>query len=333
MSQEARWEPSIGVTERAPARLLTLRQRHRREALQGYLFLFPAALVLAVFHLFPAFYAFYVSLFRWELVQENFVGSRNYVRLASDPEFLRSLGLTVLYVLATVPVEMAIGLGLAILLFQGLRARGFFRLLYFMPNITSLVAVALVWGWIYNKDFGLANAVLNALHLPPLRWLLEPRGVLNLLGVGPVGSPPSLALFSIILVTIWTFLGFHTVVYLSGLSAIPAELVEAARIDGASGWRLFRHITFPLLTPTTYFLLLVATIGAMTAFNLFYVLGQCEGTPLGTTRVVGLFIFSRFWCQTKLGYASAAAVVLLLVVVAITALNARFAGRRVQYVD
>jgi ABC-type sugar transport system permease subunit len=154
-----------------------------------------------------------------------------------------------------------------------------------------------------------------------------------LLGLGPPDSAPSLALFAIILVTIWFFLGFHTVVYLSGLTAIPAELLEAARMDGAKGWRLFRHITFPLLTPTTYFLLLVATIGAMTSFNLFYVLGQCEGVPLGTTRTVGLFIFNRFWCQTRLGYASAAAVFLMVIVVAITALNTRFVGRRVQYVD
>jgi multiple sugar transport system permease protein len=234
---------------------------------------------------------------------------------------------------ATVPAEMAIGLGLALLLYQGLRARGFFRLLYFMPNITSQIAAALVWGWMFQKDFGFANAVLAALHLPQQRWLQEPRGVLSLLGVGPSDSPPSLALFAIILVTIWAFLGFHTVVYLSGLTAIPAELVEAARIDGAAGWRLFRHITFPLLSPTTYFLLLVASIGSMISFNLFYVMGGCDGTPLGTTLSVGLFIFNRFWCQTQLGYASAAAFVLMVVVVAITAVNVRLVGRRVQYVD
>lgn len=332
MKQEAGWESTVVMADR-PARVFTLRQRRRRAALHGYLFLLPAVAVLAVFHIFPAFYAFYMSLFRWEIVRERFLGVRNYVRLASDPEFLRSLGLTLIYVVSTVPVEMAIGLGLALLLYQGLRARGFFRLLYFMPNITSLVAVALVWGWIFNKDFGFANAALSAVHLPEQRWLLEPRGLLGLTGVGSGEVPPSLALAAIILVTIWSFLGFHTIVYLSGLTAIPAELVEAARMDGAAGWRLFRHITFPLLTPTTYFLLLVATIGAMTAFNLFYVLGGCDGIPLGTTRTVGLFIFSRFWCQTQLGYASAAAFVLMVVVVAITALNVRLAGRRVQYVD
>ncbi len=141
------------------------------------------------------------------------------------------------------------------------------------------------------------------------------------------------------LVTVWFFIGFHTVVYLSGLSNIPAELTEAARIDGASGVGLFRYVTFPLLTPTTYFLLLVATIGAMTSFNIVYIMGGggvqsgCGGNPLGTTKVAALFIFDRFWCQTRLGYASAAAFLLSLIILGITLVNARTLGRRVQFVD
>jgi len=139
-------------------------------------------------------------------------------------------------------------------------------------------------------------------------------------------------------VTVWYYVGFHAVVFLSGLTAIPEELVDAARIDGAAGVALFRHITFPLLSPTTFFLLLVATIGAMTSFNLVYVMGGggqtfgCAGNPLGTTQVAALYVFDRFWCQTQLGYASAAAFVLGLVVLAITALNGRLFSRRVVYV-
>jgi multiple sugar transport system permease protein len=323
------------VTVRVPTR----RQRHRREALLAYLFLLPALAVLTTFHLFPAVYSFYMSLYKWEIVKDRFVGLRNYARLLGDTEFLHSLLLTLVYVLGTVPLELAIGLGLAMLLYQGLRARGFFRLLYFMPYITPQIALALVWGWIFNKDVGFANGVLDALHLPQQRWLVEARGVFNLVGFATDSVPPSLALFAVILVTVWFFLGFHTVVYLSGLTAIPAELVEAARMDGASGWSLFRSITFPLLTPTTYFLLLVATIGALTSFNMVFILGGggtsfgCAGNPLGTTRLAALFIFDRFWCQTRLGYASAAAFLLMVVVLAITALNVRLVGRRVQYVD
>jgi multiple sugar transport system permease protein len=304
-----------------------------REAGAGYLFLAPALLIIGAFHVWPAVYVLYMSLFRWEIVQGAFIGLRNYEHLLSDPDFLSSLGLTLVYVVGTVPVEMAIGLALAIVLHQRLRLRGLFRLLYFLPYVTSQVAVALVWGWIFNPSYGAANGLLTAVGQPARTWLLESDGVLS------PGTPPSLALTAIMLVTIWYYLGFHAVVFLSGLTAIPKELVDAARIDGAGGWRMFRHVTFPLLSPTTYFLLLVATIGAMTSFNLVYVMsggGQafgCGGNPLGTTRVAALFVFDRFWCQTQLGYASAAAFALGLIVLAISLINGRLFSRRVVYAD
>jgi multiple sugar transport system permease protein len=272
-----------------------------------------------------------MSLFRWDIAQGPFVGLRNYEHLVSDADFLSSLILTLVYAGGTVPVEMAIGLLLALLLHQRLRLRGFFRLLYFLPYVTSQVAVALVWGWVFNQSYGVANGLLAAVGLPSRTWLLDPNGVLA------QQAPPSLALASIMLVTVWYYLGFHAVVFLSGLTAIPDEIVDAARIDGAGGWRMFRHITFPLISPTTYFLLLVATIGAMTSFNLVYVMGGggqafgCGGNPLGTTRVAALFVFDRFWCQTQLGYASSAAFALGLLVLVISLINGRFFSRRVVY--
>jgi len=306
--------------------------QRRREALEGYLFLAPALLIIGAFHIWPALYAFYMSLFRWEILQEGFLGIGNYLRLVRDADFLRSLAITAVYVGGTVPLEMAVGLGLALLLHQRLRLRGLFRLVYFLPYVTSQVAVGLVWSWVFNPTYGVANGILEGVGIPAQRWLLEPRGIVA------AGAPPSLALAAVMLVTIWYFVGFHAVVFLSGLTAIPDELVDAARIDGAGGFRLFRHITFPLISPTTYFLLLVATIGAMTSFNLVYVLGGggqafgCAGNPLGTTQVAALYVFDRFWCQTQLGYASAAAFVLGLVVLAITVANGRLFARRVVYV-
>lgn len=302
-----------------------------REAGAGYLFLAPALLIIGAFHVWPAIYVLYMSLFRWDIAQGPFVGLRNYEHLLSDPDFLNSLLLMGVYVIGSVPVEMAIGLALALILHQRLRLRGLFRLLYFLPYVTSQVAVALVWGWVFNPSYGAANGLLASVGLPPQQWLLESGGIFA------PNAPPSLALASIMLVTVWYYLGFHAVVFLSGLTAIPDEIVDAARIDGASGWRLFRYITFPLISPTTYFLLLVATIGAMTSFNLIYVLsggGQsfgCGGNPLGTTRVAALFVFDRFWCQTQLGYASSAAFTLGLIVLAISAINGRFFSRRVVY--
>jgi len=304
----------------------------RREAIEGYLFLAPAVLIIGAFHVWPALYVFYMSLFRWDILQGAFLGFRNYEHLLQDADFLRSLLLTLVYALGTVPLEMAAGLAVALVLHQRLRFRGLFRLLYFLPYVTSQVAVALVWGWVFNPSYGAANGLLASLGLAPQHWLLEPGGIFA------PDAPPSLALAAIMIVTAWYYLGFHAVVFLSGLAAIPGDLVEAARIDGASGLKLFRHVTFPLLSPTTYFLLLIATIGAMTSFNLIYVMGGggqsfgCAGNPLGTTQVAALFVFDRFWCQTELGYASAAAFVLGLLILALSALNGRLFGRRTVYV-
>ena len=302
-----------------------------REAVEGYLFLAPALLIIGGFHVWPAVYVLYMSLFRWDILQGAFLGLRNYQHLLMDPDFLRSLLLTLVYAVGTVPLEMAAGLALALILHQRLRFRGLFRVLYFLPYVTSQIAVALVWGWVFNPSYGAANGLLAAIGAPPQRWLLEPGGI-----IAP-DAPPSLALAAIMLVTVWYYLGFHAVVFLSGLTSIPSELIDAARIDGAAGFKLFRHITFPLLSPTTYFLLLIATIGATTSFNLIYVMGGggqafgCAGNPLGTTQVAALFVFDRFWCQTELGYASAAAFTLGLAVLALSALNGRFFSRRVVY--
>ncbi|HEY8730636.1 MAG TPA: sugar ABC transporter permease [Candidatus Limnocylindria bacterium] len=305
--------------------------QRRREAIEGYLFLAPALLIIGAFHVWPALYVLYMSLFRWDILQGAFLGLRNYQHLLVDPDFLRSLLLTLVYAVGTVPLEMAAGLALALILHQRLRLRGLFRLLYFLPYVTSQVAVALVWGWVFNPSYGAANGLLASIGAPPQRWLLEPGGIIS------PDAPPSLAFAAIMFVTVWYYLGFHAVVFLSGLTSIPSELIDAARIDGAAGFKLFRYITFPLLSPTTYFLLLIATIGATTSFNLIYVMGGggqafgCGGNPLGTTQVAALFVFDRFWCQTELGYASAAAFTLGLVVLALSALNGRFFSRRVVY--
>src|SRR5437879_11008232 len=166
----------------------------RREAAQGYLFLAPALLIIGAFHIWPALYAFYMSLFRWEILQEGFLGIGNYLRLVRDADFLRSLAITAVYVGGTVPLEMAVGLGLALLLHQRLRLRGLFRLVYFLPYVTSQVAVALVWGWVFNSSYGVANGILVALGQPEQRWLLEPRRVFA------ANVPPSLAPATMLLV-------------------------------------------------------------------------------------------------------------------------------------
>ncbi len=301
----------------------------------AYLYLAPALILLTAFHFFPALYGFYISLWRWGIVKERFVGFENYIRLLTDEAFWQSLGVTIWFVLLVIPAEMVLGLLIAYLLFQPIRARGLYRTAYFVPYVTSTAAAAVVWRWIYNPNNGLLNGVLDRLHLPRGQWLQESSGILALLGqqVGITlpgwAAGPSVALVCIAAMSVWAYTGFYVVIYLAGLGNIPKELYEAARIDGANEWQVFHTITLPLLSPTTFFLLVVGTIGALQAFNQIYVM--TGGGPLDTTRTVTMLIFKTFYQQTRVGYGSAMAFLLALFIVGLTVLNFRLAGRRVYY--
>jgi multiple sugar transport system permease protein len=322
------WTPS--AQEAAAAR-----RRMWRETGIAYLYLAPAILLLGLFHFFPAVYALYISTFRWGIVQERFVGLENYQRLLTDERFWNSLGVTVWYVLLCIPAQIALGLGIAYLLFQPISGRLGYRTSYFLPYITSTVAAALVWRWIYNPDRGLLNGVLSALGLPTSQWLNESSGVFALLAGGagitlpPALAGPSVALVCVSVMSIWHYVGFSIVIFLAGLGNIPKELYEAARIDGASEWQVFRRITLPMLSPTTFFLATVSTIGALQAFNQIYVM--TGGGPLDTTRTVVMLIFQTFYQQTRVGYGSAMAFILTGIILTLTLLNFRFVGRRVSY--
>jgi ABC-type sugar transport system permease subunit len=334
--------PAAALTLRGPG---VLRARPARGGdLGAYAYLAPAGLLLLAFQVYPLFYGGYVSLFRWGLTRQAFLGLANYAGVLRDPDFWRSLLVTGYYVAGVVPAEIVLGFLIAVLLSQRIRGRAVYRLVYFLPYVTSMVALGLVWSWIFNANFGLANAVLRLLHLPPQRWLLEPRGLLGLLrggaGFSAWAGGPSLALACVMVVTVWYYTGFHVVVYLAGLGAIPREIYEAARLDGARGWRLLRHITLPLVSATTFFLAVVATIGAFQSFSIVYTLtgggasgGLTSGAggPLGTTRVVTLFIFNTFYSEFRVGYATAAAFVLFAILLGLTLAQLRLGSRRVHY--
>ena len=315
------------------------RRRARRGGgrLAGYLYLAPAGILLLAFQVFPLFYGGYVSLFRWGLVRGAFVGLANYGGVFHDAEFWRSLLVTVYYVIGVVPAEIVLGFLIAYLLSRRIAGRAAYRLVYFLPYITSMVAMGLVWSWIFNANFGLLNSLLRLLHLSPQRWLLEPRGLLALLGPGAFSpnAGPSLAMVCVMVVTIWYYTGFHVIVYLAGLAAIPAEVHEAARLDGAEGWRRLRWITLPLVSPTTFFLAVIATIGAFQSFAIVYAMtggsAADAGAPLGTTRVATIFIFNTFYNEFRVGYATAAAFVLFGILLVLTLLQMRIGARRVHY--
>jgi len=187
------------------------------------------------------------------------------------------------------------------------------RTLYFLPSVTSFVAIALVWLWIYNPQYGLANAVLRGAGIPPLPWLNSTATAL-----------PALMIFGI-----WLGLGYQMVIFLAGLQGIPEELYEAARIDGGNPWQLFRHITLPLLRPTTLFVLVTSVIGSFQVFTSVYIM--TAGGPSRSTDVIVYHIYQAAWEQLRMGYASAMAWVLFVVVMLATWVQFRLVGKNVEY--
>jgi multiple sugar transport system permease protein len=318
------------------------RRRLGSEALQGWGFLMPALVLLLLFHLLPVFYALFLSLFDARVFRDMwhpgpFAGGGNYARLVTSAEFGQSLANTLWFAVLTVPG----GLCLAVLFAQLLNARIWgrtgYRVTYFLPYITSTVAAAVVWRWIFQPRVGVANAVLQWIGLPAQQWADEPRGIFLLLAQS-VGaalptwlSGPSLALVTIALVSIWYSVGFNTVIALAGLTTIPADLYEAARIDGASRWHLFRHITLPLLTPTLLFLLVIETIRSFQAFDFFY--QMMSGVPVPGAKVVTVYLYEQGFKSFNLGYAAAIGLVLFAIVFVLTLVQFRATRNRVVYAD
>jgi multiple sugar transport system permease protein len=329
-------KPSVRVTAPPASRSAMLRW----EALQSYGFLAPAVVLLVLFHLAPVGYALFLSLFDARVFRDMwnpgpFIGAGNYGRLLTNDEFAQSLGNTIWYAAITVPLGLALAVFFAQLLNARIWGRTGYRVTYFLPYVTSTVAAAVVWRWIFQPRVGVANAVLGAINLPPQQWADEPRGIFELIGqflnipIGGLLAGPSMALVTVALVSVWYSVGFNTVITLAGLTTIPAELYEAARIDGANRWRLFRSITLPLLTPTLLFLLVVETIRAFQSFDFFYQMMSANVVP--TAKVVTVFLYQQGFKSFNLGYAAAIGIVLFAIIFALTLLQFRATRDRVVY--
>ncbi|MBV7337174.1 sugar ABC transporter permease [Chloroflexi bacterium TSY] len=254
---------------------------------------------------------------------------------AGDEDWWRGLQATVYYSMGTIPAQLSIALLLAALLFQNLKGKSFFRIVYFIPYVAPFVGTAAVFRIIFSgRTNAPMNSLLSGIGANPLQWLNDPTGLFQLILGSGVTLPgwavgPSLALIVIMIYGTWTFIGFNTVIFMAGLGNIPTSLYEAASIDGASRWAQFRNITLPLLSPTIYFLTLYSVIGTFKAFNHIYVLRQAAA--LGTTDTASVVIFQAFNRDTRYGYASALAILLLLIILVITAINNRIASKRVFY--
>ena len=315
--------------------LRRLVSRKSKERALGYAFLAPALLIVGVFELFPIAFGFYISLCDWRLGCQAIIGADNYLRGVQDPAMWNALLVTATYSLITVPVQLGLGFLIAVFLFQRTRGHELFRMMMFLPYITSTVASAAVWSYIYSPDSGLLNTILRGLGLSGLRWLGEPAGVFALLaqqlGMTLPGwaHGPSLALVSVSIYTTWVFIGYDITIFLAGLVNINGELYEAAKVDGATGWPLLRHITFPLMTPTIFFLLIVTVIGTFKAFNHIFVM--TGGGPSDSTQTASILIFQQLYAFNRYGYAAALSFILFSVILVLTLTQNYVAGKRVVY--
>jgi len=294
----------------------TVRRSGRRwkNGLWVAVFLLPSAVPLVAFTLTPMVSSIWVSLHRWNLISPmEWVGLQNYTKLLGDPVTRRVFGHTLLYIVGYLPLVYVGGLTLAVLLNRALKGRSFFRAAYFLPVVTSWVVVALVWQWLLNPSNGLVNTVLGYLHLPQPGWWTD----------------PAWAMPSVIIASAWKDLGFVMVILLAGLQAIPADVQEAAWVDGANAWQRFRHITLPLLSPSTFFVLVISLINGFQVFDQVYVM--TGGGPAGASQVVVGQIYDLTFRYGRAGEASALSWLLFVVILLITALQLRGQRRWVNY--
>src|SRR5690606_5267021 len=314
MALDAR--PGVKSTPATTKRRVGFMARKRvAEALQAYLFLLPAAAILFTFQYLPAIDVFRISLTNRLLLRPTakFIGFDNYVRLWNDGRFWNAGWNAFYFGAASVPFQRALALLFAMALATRMRGVGIFRTTFFLPVVTSMVAVSVVWEWLYHPSIGLFNEIIKLFGGTPIDWL----------------SDQQWAMPAIILLIIWKGTGYYMVIYLAGLLDIPNEYYEAAKIDGASGWSMFRHITWPLLAPTTYLILVLQMINSFQVFSSVYVM--TGGGPLRSTEVVVYYLFQRAFETLEFGYASAISVVMFVFLVIVTILQRVFVGSRVSY--
>lgn len=316
---------SYSASAVARAALTRGRPRGGRNDLSGFLLISPAMVVLIVFILIPALWIFWLSFQRWDLISgtSDYIGTANYERLLlRDAVFRKAVWQTVYFVVGTVPTSMALGLFLAVLLNKAMPFRDFLRTLIFTPYVMPIVSTAIIFSFIYHPDVGVLNAALHVFGVPRIDWLDSPKTVM-----------PAIMIYSV-----WQHTGYTTVIFLAGLSNLPPELDEAARVDGAGIWTRFWSITWPLLSPTTYFVLLINMIASFKVVQPILIFaGGVSGATAGgggpdkAAETIGYYLYVQAFSFFHAGYAAAISVVLFLIILAITGLQMGVFSRRVFY--
>jgi len=280
------------------------RRQKMRNTVTGYLFLLPTILVLGTFLFLPVFYSLYLSGHRVNLLGEvsyKWIGTDNFTRMAGDERAWIALKNTASFALFVVPLQTILAIGLAVILNAKLKFKNFFRIVFFMPTVTSSAVLALIFMWIFNTN-GLLNKFLEIIGLSGYNWL----------------GDPAVAMKAIMLMNIWSTAPFFMVVFLAALQDIPDSLYESAMLDGAGGWRRFISITLPMIKPATFFTVVMGIIGTFQLFDQSYIFSAGSGGPNNSTLTVALLIYQYAFKNLDFGYASALAVMLAAVILIIT---------------
>jgi len=294
------------ATESKEANRPTSSRRAHRFLPVAYLFVLPYLIAFVLFRFGPAIVGFLISLTDWQIAgKPNLIGLKNYRLLISDPQFITSLTNTGYFVLLAAPPLILLGLLLALLVDQRLHGRVITRTAIFMPYVVMSTVVGVIWLWLFNKESGILNYYLGLLGIRPVAWLTD----------------PATAMPAVAMATLWWTIGFNMIIFLAGLQDVPQELEDAARVDGASEFNVFRHITLPLLAPATFVVVMLTLINTFQVFDQIYVM--TGGGPSLATLTVILYLYDQAFTTFRLGYGSAVAYVVLVVLVALALIQRR----------
>ena len=280
-------------------------KRRRSDWKVALLFAAPAMIPMIVFWIYPIFRSLFISITDWDYISPdyNIVWLENYLSIFDSSQFIKSIGVTVLFAIYTVLPSMALGLALALVFQKAFKGRAVYRALLFSPWVTPTVAVSIVWIWLFNVDNGLLNHMLSSVGLPTSKWL----------------NSRDTALGAVSLVTVWKSFGYAMIFYAAALEKVPAQLYEAADIDGANGWNKFVHITFPGISPTTFFLMVMMMITSLQAYDQIQILTQ--GGPAGSTRTLLYLYYQYAFVKYNMGEATAVAAVLMFLTIGLSGIQ------------
>ena len=295
------------------------KRKFKQEWFWAYVFIAPMVIGTLIFGIVPILYSAGLSLMKWDgLGEKTFNGLTNFVNLMKDEKFRYEIRNTLVYTIAVVPITLMLSLGVANLLNKGLQATGFFRVIYFLPNIVMPVAVAMVWRFLLNSKVGLVNVFLRVLHLPTPGWISDPKYIMA----------------SLVIISVWSGVGYNAIIMLAGLQGISPSLDESARLDGASSIRIFWKITFPLLSPTLFFLTTMSIMNSMRAFDIIYTfIGKADqgGPIVDASRTVVFGIYDKAFKFLNMGGASAEAMILFFMIAVITVVQFKLQDKWVFY--